>query len=63
MKTVNIKQLAYTSVAALLLAACTSDELTDGTVQDRREPDGGKQCRAVGSGCSANTCVGKYNQW
>jgi len=37
MKTINIKQLAYTSVAALLLAACTSDELTDGTVQDLPE--------------------------
>lgn len=37
MNRLRLIKTAYTALAALMLAACTSDELTDGTVQDLPE--------------------------
>ena len=43
MNRLRLIKTAYTALAALMLAACASDELTDGTVQDL--PEGMYPCR------------------
>ena len=61
MNRLRLIKTTYTALAALMLAACASDELTDGTVQDLPEGMYPLQIAAVGGGYSADTHGRKYN--
>lgn len=64
MNRLRLIKTAYTALACLMLAACASDELTDGTVQDLPEGKYPLQISSItmSAESTAEPCVGKHER-